>query len=361
MKKNNRTPRLGSFELLESRALLAHAGLPRGILAEMHEDSSPVDFSRGPRVEIHARNIDARDAASFSSPRGQRGDSDGRFAPGNEPQLPVVFLPSAPVLIIILPVAIPAAPQFSEPPTSSVRSTPPQTQRVSFANPPTINLPSAAASTRASNMSELSLNSLSIFSDVATKLAASSDLPSADDSEVGAQAAQDDDQPTRVEQQSQQLLRQASANESALQTSESDEEAELIELDPVELLKRTKRRGAAAKSVEAAPAREADIPLERRLPRMAEMQPAERWLTPANVEQLVTPINDDLIELLAAEQSAASPAPAVAATPFVASTTLQLDANVGFHKATDMTDAALPVEAQPADVAAAALPAREAQ
>jgi hypothetical protein len=384
MKTKQRPLRLGSFELLESRALLAHAGLPQGMTFEMHEDRRSVDFNRGPRMEMHARSSESRDATSFGSARGPR-DSGMRsdFSPplrstsdsfvssgyssatdyDNAP--PVIFIPSVPVLIIItLPSPVPASTQFSEPLTSSVRNTSPQSPRVpSFSNPPSSNLQSAATPTRTTSTSDVSLNSLSVFSDTALKRVTSSDSQAADNTDSAAQATQVHDLPTREEQQSQQLIRQATANETALQTIEADEETNLIELDAAELLKRTKRKSAraATTNLETSPSRESALHFERRLPRAAELQSTETWLTPGHVEEAVTPINDDLIELLAAEQVNINPSHAIPSTPFTAVTNLQLEANLGFHQAAELTDAAIPVEAQPADVAAAALPAREAQ
>lgn len=361
MKKNNRTPPLGSFEQLESRALLAHAGLPQGLSYDMHYDQQPADFNRGPRLEMQARGLDSR------GPRGEV-DHRGNFNPplrggygsatGYETAAPVVFIPVTPVLIIItLPSFAPASPQFSEPLTSAVRNTPPQSQRVSsFNNPPSSNLQSTSTPSRASSTSDLSLNSLSVLSDTALKRSTSTDLPEADDAETAAQAAQDDDQPTREEQESQQLIRQSVTNETALQSIEADEDADLIELDPAELLKRTKRKSARAATgnLESSPARKSTIDLERRLPHAA-----ENWLTPSQIEEALAPVNDDLIELLTADH--VHPSSTIRSTAFAASASLQLEATVGFHQTMELTDATIPVEAQPATVAAAALPAREAQ
>jgi hypothetical protein len=380
MQKNNRTTlRLGSFELLESRALLAHAGLPQGMLYEMHDDRQATDFNRGPRMEMQARSMDAREVTSFGSARGPRGDggSHGDFGPPNrsyndsvvssgyssvaifETVPAIVFIPSAPVLIIVtLPPPVPTTLQFSNPVTSSVRNDPPQSQRTSNNN-----LQTSPTTSRSASTSNSSLSSLSVFSDAALKRTTTDDSEETNDTESAAHATQYDEQSTRDEQESQQLARQPVANETALQTIEADEEADLIELDPAELLKRTKRKSAravAAANIESSPARESVLQLERRLPRAAELQPAEIWQHESQSEEVFAPINDDLIELLAGDQVKVNPT-ANHSTPFTTPANLQLEANLGFHQAAELTDAAIPVEAQPAAVAATALPAGEAQ
>jgi hypothetical protein len=80
------------------------------------------------------------------------------------------------------------------------------------------------------------------------------------------------------------------------------------------------------------------------------------------VAVVLQPVSDDLIELLTNDQIAPEATANSTATPFTASA-LQLEANLGFHQALEIADEVAPSsEPQlPAAVAAAALPAREAQ
>ncbi len=390
MKNHRPTLRLGSFELLESRELLAQAGLAQGMSFDMHADQQFTDFHRGPRMELHSRSIEAREGASFGGTRGTRDDggfrgdfnsrsrgfsdsvSSGAYNSHTifESTPTIVIIPTAPVLIIVtLPPPI-STPQSSNALTSAVRDNPPQSQRASsFNNPPASNLQSSSAATanRSASSSASSVNSLSVFSDLSLKRITGTDSQDATSTETTAQASQDDDQPVRDDQEAQQSIRPETPA-AVLQTAEADEDAELIEIDPEELLKRSKRKSArvaATKNIESSPARESSYPLERSSLRAPALQPAEPWLSETQLDEAIAPVNDDLIELLTGEQTRANSTANV--TPFASPANLQLEASHGFYHAAELTDAAIPTEAQhpfkaqPAPVAAAALPAREAQ
>lgn len=383
--KNKRCPlRLGSFELLESRALLAHAGLPQGMFHESFEQRQFTDFQRAPTMEsrnfgsVSARSVGA-DADDFDgydhSPLDFGGDfnspartfespaSTSSSYAGSSASFVSIYTPP-PTVIVVITLTTPAT-QLSEPLHSIVKDPPArQSQSTSFTNPPASNLQASPAPSRSSSTTSSPLDSLSVLSSLSLKRSATeSTSDESDDANATTEARSD---PTSDDQDGSPRAALADATQKPQPATTDADDSDLIELNPEDLLKRAKRRAARS---EAAPRidtklRESNA-LRDNLTLRAPEQLAEIWLAPAEVERVLAPVDDDLIELLAVDQMEVAKPTAVRSQPFAAATgSIQLEANLGFYQAVDTSEAEITPAAIPAALSAevaTALPARAAQ
>lgn len=382
MKNNCRPLRLGSFEQLESRALLAHAGMPNGMGHENFDQRQFTDFQRTPAMESRnfgptsARGIFGSDFGSYDhGPRSPR-DFGGDFNPpprtfdppasaptgyiSSSVSLVTIYIPP-PTMIVIITIPAPS-PQFSEPLTSSVKAPAQrQTQSTSFSSPPTTHLQSS--SSRSSSNIAAPLDSLSVLSSLSLKRPATEST--SDESEDASTVSDTrDDQTTRDDQDASPRATSADATQQPQSTTADVDETDLFELDPEELLKRAKRKIARTPTTPPIESKLRESAVRDAVALRVPERHAESRLMLAEVEQVIAPVDDDLIELLAADQVDATQPQTVRSQPFAAASAVKLEANLGFYQAVETTEAetapATIPAALPAEVATA-LPARAAE
>ena len=380
MNKQLRLSRLGAFELLEERALLAHAAPP----GMFRDESVGREFDgwelRGEaHAEMHTRDIAAPASGNFASHGRSRGPQGGYFDGNSAIALqpvaaaPPVFFVTAPVIIFVtLPPPVVSS-TFSEPLTSTSRTPEPTTHFASLRSPTSnpsasSTSPSATSSTasRGTASTGQSLGSLSAIP--ALSLTPTAKADNAGDDEAAPLKNVDDESQDVQERPSQTIETPSPTQEIAIRVAADDDSAELIELDPEELLKRSKRKAARTASspvtIDPTSARVNETAINR-LPRI-EQQPAERWLTPAEVDEACALVSDDLIELQAVDQLTTQRVRSES-IPFTAIAP-DLEARLGFHQAEffAVENAAVDPIAAPqapaaAQLQAAALPVRTAQ
>ncbi|WP_254513029.1 hypothetical protein [Anatilimnocola floriformis] len=388
-KQPRKTHRLGSFEQLESRALLASAGMPQGMMHETEYDRASDlsrDFSRGPRMEMSSRDFavnndrgprnDFRGEAQFPQQNSSAGYDAIDYSSSN-------YQVTATVTIFV--VTVPPAPAVSQPTyfeplvhapqaqssfaQSSVQS--PPTSFVSALASPSSDLdnrivappappPTANVVNRAPSSFNAERNSLSILSGLAVGLVTPRDTDSSESSDSETPTASPTKEREQREEESQVLPRQTTDNATNLEQRDTDEDKDLIELNSEELLKRTKRKATPANAAnhEALRIRDIATQTDRLSLRRLELPAAEHTWSGEVAETAPLPVNDDLIELLTNDQVEQTANGEHRATPFAAAPA-QLEANLGYYQAIEATPS--PGPEVPAAVAAAALPAREAQ
>lgn len=370
MKKRHHRPlRLGSFEQLESRALLAYAGMPHGMMLPEANTRPDPDFDRGPRLEMHSRDI-----AAFDD-RGPRDMFRGEAAlpetisgpPVYQVPAAIVFVPTSPVVVIItFPVSpVVTQPSFSEPVRSAAPVSPPQSSFVNSLSSPASDRPgnfvapvSAPTIVDRPSSTPPSHRGLSALTGLALGLVSTREADTEETPETTTPDSSQRADGKKLDEESRLTARQDIPAATNPEHQDADEK-DLIELNQDDLRKRAKRK--AAPPVVANDVRRSNLIEQSHLPlRTLDLPRVE--LTQIEVEVVLQPVGDDLIELLTNDHIAPEAAAGSAATPFTA-TALQLEASLGYHQSIEIADDVAPSTEpqQPAAVAAAALPAREAQ
>ena len=376
MKKQKRkTLRVGSFEQLESRALLAYAALPQ-MMRDMDDDRGAADFSRGPQMQMR------REFDSFGERGGARESFRGEYSPREQSgvafQAPAyqstVAVVIVPIFVITMPTSqITSQPSFSEPPNYSApansalsNNTPergPESSFVSSLSSPASNstsgisvpAPPPTFIDRSPSTLTPQRTSLSVLSNMALGLTSPQTADADENTDTTAPASSNQREDRKQLDEESQLTTRQSTSADAPQTQQSDND-ELIELNSDDLRQRAKRKTARTNESrnDAPKIRE----LATHVDRLSLRQELPRMEPAATVEPVVEPISDDLIELLTNDQVEQSNNIGHPATPFAAAEHLHLEANLGYFQAIESPSAEPEL---PAAVAAAALPVRAAQ
>jgi hypothetical protein len=375
MKSRTHLLRLGSFERLESRAMLAHAGLdhdqfrptyemrseqPAGFISFGHSapmergDRGPGGFERQPRGGAAFQNVWSPDSRGGGRPfDGNLGGYDAQIIATSTitivPVTPVIVFISIPTPLVVQSSFI--APPTSPSPASSLRSSP-------LAAPPNVSSSSflsVEAPARTSIVGRSALDSLSLVSSLSLRRT-ENDATTADETDIPHPPA-DNDHASNVTSE-----RNAKATATPAKNPEpaadNTDDSDLIELTAEDPLTRGKR-----KTVRSSPTallvttvRENPVIRQRLLNDKIQLQPSEIWRQDGASEEPVTPVNDDLIELLASD-AASSAAVNSSRSTFESHPATQLEATLGYFQAPELApEAFTPVEVQPAAIAAATLP-----
>lgn len=385
MKSRTLRTRLGSFEQLESRALLAHGGMNFAVLS--FDDFGPRGFSEQNSGQFfaarefrqepqHLRDLEAPPRGELPSRAGEAWESRGQFSSPNQGYVSepvtsvvssvVIVVPVTPVLVVINVPAPPVQQQFSAPISSNLIGN--NTNNSAASGPPgnagrstsVVAPPSNFASSLASNSAPRStpagrttLDSLSLVTGLSLKRT-DSDTTAADETETTEASADNDNFAHNSTQRENSSAIPAKAADSAAQADDTETAADLIELTAEDPLTRGKRKAVRQATVQRETALVGSALRQRP---SAQLQPnTEIWLQAAPTESDLTPVADDLIELLASDTTERTQ-PTAEARSFDAPATLPIEATVGYFRATEPEIERNATEhAQPAAVAAAALP-----
>lgn len=367
MKSRPRPLRLGSFEALESRAMLAHGGMN---FAEFNfhavrfagENQGPPRFVEQGLDQFHSVRDTRHEPSAFqaggmghrSEMRNQndRGFDDGALT---ITVTPVIIVPVTQVIVFI---NIPAPPvsqsPSSAPPTSNGNSSSGRLQSIVGPHGNLGNLVlSSSASPRTSSVTRSSLDSLSIATSLSFQRT-EREQDAAEESEVTPTGSDHESAPRKSHERDS-VARLPPKEAAAATPAESEDESELIELtgeDPLARSKRKVARRPTSPQADSSAVLNSALRSQQQLDAPQLRQP-DAWLETAAAEVGFSPVADDLIELLANDSSEIATPPA-RANSFEASAAIPIEATVGYFRAseTDVEQSS----PESAAVAAAALP-----
>ena len=350
MKTSSRVPlRVGSFEQLESRSLL-HGGPGHDLFAG-RDHAAPMERQPPALGSVEMRRGGGPDGF-YRGPRGS--DFVVHNIPGNlnpaPPSLPSNRLPPPMV----------AAPSFSQPLTGAIReATNPLPLPRSTSSTSPVSSPNRPASVLILPESLSVLGGLWLGR-VKSDLRAAEEAPDHNwqANRPHHDSLQTDDAKSAPRQETPWLQR-------SLQTAE-EETDELIELDPAgELVGGKRKLHRTTSAPKLAANHQPSARLTAQLARTSELFSAHKWLIHPAAAEVVPPVDDELIELLASGEGAATSRDGKTVRPFAQpGAAPQLQANLGYYQAADIAIDLRPElsePALPATVAATALPAPSTQ
>lgn len=372
MKSRPRPPRLGSFEALESRALLAHGGMNFAEFS-FHAVRFAGEYQGPPRFveqglgQFHSARDTRPEPPSFQAGgTGHRGEERNQNVGGGFESGAVAITVTpvivAPVTHVIVFINIPA------PPTNQPQASPPLSNNSSGNNnngsgrsqslvTPNGNfgnsLLSSTAPPRSSTILRNSLDSLSIATSLTLPRAATTS-DSADESEGF--PADGDNETTPPESNEQDTVARLPPKDAAAAVqADNEEESELIELtgeDPLARSKRKLARKSTSPHVDSSAVPNSALRSQRQLD-APPLRQHDAWLEIAAAETGFSPVADDLIELLA-NDSSEFVILATHANSFESKVTIPIEATVGYFRASETdADQSSSENAPPAVVAAA--------